>query len=315
MLWQTPSPSSGAVAPTMGWDVGGQAGNMGRKLIVELVVAVVIIVGGVIGYFHIVPVNTVATGRLSKLVLSNPDIAHIQGTASLAQPTPIEASGLASLIQGATLDPGQTGAFTSQWFGLGAAGGSAAIFVELLPNTTLAGQAATEQLNQTMSDSALKKANYPVKSRFTIPGIPGSSAVYYQIPKPAKKNAAGKSVPQPPSAGYTGLIEVGRSVSRIDLQGPASSKAALFAVAKREAALMRKYVPSWPNMATVAYPLWSSVLWALLVLGVVGIDFLVPVVGARFAAAKAQREAARRRYQLQSRGSKVVRRRAQRTRR
>jgi hypothetical protein len=281
---------------------------MRKKLLIELGLVVVWIVAGVAVYFAVAPSTTVNLAPMSRLVITNPEIAHITPKATYSAPTTALSSGLAILAQAYASAPGETGAYTAQWFGLGSDGGNVGLFVELLPTEQLATTAASNQVATNMTSAVLESQKYSVKSRFSVPGVPGSSVVAYEIPVPAKKSASGAEVPQPPQPGYTAEIQVGRVATRINFTGVAATKAGLLSIAEREAAVMRSGVVGLKNMASTQYPVGPGLVILLAVVVLSGIVFLVPIARGRYLAAQLAREEARRRYQLQSRGAKVVRR-------
>ena len=121
------------------------------------------------------------------LALTNPEIPHITPTATYSAPTTAQSSGLSILEQAYTVSPGETGAYTAQWFGLGTLGGNVGLFVELLPAKVVATAAAESQISTNMTPAVLASQKYTLKSTFTIPNLPGSSAVYYLIPVPAEE--------------------------------------------------------------------------------------------------------------------------------
>ena len=283
---------------------------MSKRLLIQLAISLLVVVGGVVSFFFIVPVTTVNYAPLSRFVITDPKVAHITAKATYAQPTPILTSRLPVLVNAYASSPGETGAFTSQWFGLGNQGGNVGVFFELLPTAALANEAARQQRDTTMSLSALQAIKYTYKSRFSIPGVPGSSAVYYLIPRQPVKNAAGVPIPQSPLNGYTSEIRIGRTAARIDFTGFAAAKPALIQIAQRQAAQMRAGLVGFKNMASLAYPLGSSGLVALATIFAVGLVYFIPFSRRRVLRLRLAREEARRRYQLQSRGAKVARRRA-----
>jgi len=281
---------------------------MRRKLLVELGLIVVLVVAAVIVFFSIVPKTVVNLAPMSKFAITNPKIAHISAAATYSAPTSAQSSGLPILAQAYQLSPGETGAYTAQWFGLGASGGNVGLFVELLPTKALATTAAKDQISGNMTDAVMKSQKYTLKSRFAIPGVPDSSAVYYLIPVPAKKAASGAEIPQPPLPGYTAEIQVDRSATRINFTGAAATKAGLIQVATREAAAMSAGLSGLKNMASTTYPVGPTLLILLGLAVLSGLVFFVPFARGRVVAAQLAHEEARRRYQLQSRGAKVARR-------
>jgi hypothetical protein len=281
---------------------------MRKKLLIELGLVLVFIAAGVAVFFAVVPETTVNLAPMSRFALTNPEIAHITPTATYSAPTSAQSSGLSILQQAYTVSPGETGAYTAQWFGLGARGGNVGLFVELLPAKVVATAAAESQISTNMTPAILASQKYTLKSTFSIPNLPGSSAVYYLIPVPAKKSASGTEVPQLPEPGYTAEIQVGRVATRINFTGTAATKAGLLRIAAREAAVMKSGLVGFKSMASTAYPIGSTLLILLGVVVLSGIVFLVPIARGRYLAAQLAREEARRRYQLQSRGAKVARR-------
>jgi hypothetical protein len=281
---------------------------MRKKLLIELGLVLICIVAGVFVFFAVVPKTVVNLAPMSRLAITNPEIAHITPTATYSAPTTPQSSGLAILEQAYTVSPGETGAYTAQWFGLGNLGGNVGIFVELLPAKVVATAAAESQITTNMTPAILASQKYALKSTFSIPNLPGSSAVYYLIPIPAKKSASGAEIPQPPEPGYTAEIQVGRVATRINFSGNAATKAGLLRIAAREAAVMKSGLMGFDNMASTAYPIGPTLLVLLGVVVLSGIVFLVPITRGRYLAAQRAREEARRRYQLQSRGAKVARR-------
>ena len=281
---------------------------MRKKLLIELGLVMVCVAAGVVLFLVVVPKTTVNLAPMSRLALSNPEIPHITAAATYSAPTTAESSGLAILEQAYSSSPGETGAYTAQWFGLGSAGGNVGLFVELLPTKALATTAAQSQVNANMTPAVLTSQKYTLKSTFVIPGLAGSSAVYYLIPVPAKKSASGAEVPQPSQPGYTAEIQVGRVATRINFTGTAATRSGLLRIAAREAAVMKSGVVGLKNMASTEYPLGPTLLILLGVAILSGVVFLVPFLRGRYLAAQLAREEARRRYQLQSRGAKVARR-------
>lgn len=282
---------------------------MSKKFLIQLVVSVLLAAGGAASYFLIVPVTTVDLSPMSRLVISDPKIANITPKATYSAPTAVASAKLPVLDAGYLIAPGQTGAYTAQWFGLGNKGGNVGVFLEVLPTVGLAKTAAAQQVSTSMNAERLKAVKYTLESSFTIPGIPDSSAVYYLIPRQPVKSSTGAEIPQAPIAGYTAEIRVGRSAARIDLNGFAATKARLEQVATREAAAMKSGLASLKNMASRAYPLGSSlIIWGVVV-ALIGLVYLVPFSVKRVELSRLARQEARRRYQLQSRGAKIARRR------
>lgn len=283
---------------------------MQKKLLIELGLVVALIVAGVSLYFVAVPKMVVNLAPLSRLAITDPQIPHIAPKATYSAPTTPQSSGLAVLESAYATSPGETGAYTAQWFGLGSLGGNAGLFIELLPSERLATTAAANQVATNMTAAVLRAQKYTLKSTFALPSLPGGKAVYYLVPVPAKKSATGKEVPQPPEPGYTAELQIGRVATRINLTGFAASKAGLLRIAAREATMMRSGVVGLPNMASTSYPVVPALLILLAVALLSGLVFFVPMARGRYLAAQLAREEARRRYQLQSRGAKVARRKA-----
>ena len=111
---------------------------MRKKLLIELGLVLVCIAAGVGVFFAVVPKTTVNLAPLSRLSITNPKIPHITATATYSAPTTPQSSGLSVLEQAYASEPGETGAYTAQWFGLGNLGGNVGLFVELLPTKALA---------------------------------------------------------------------------------------------------------------------------------------------------------------------------------
>jgi hypothetical protein len=282
---------------------------MNKKFLVQIVGAVVLAAGGVASFFTIVPVTTVDLSRLSSLVITNPKVPNIAAKATYSAPTSVASSQLPVLSAGYLISPGETGEYTTQWFGLGSKGGNVGVFLELLPNVGLAKTAAAQQVSTRMTTSALTSIGYNFKSNFTVPGVASGPAVYYLIPRQATKSSSGAEIPQTPVPGYTAEIRIGRVAARIDLDGFAATKARLISIAAAEVAAIEGGLPKLKNMASLVYPLGSSlILWAIVAV-LIGLVFLIPYIVERYALSRAAREEARRRYQLQSRGAKIARRR------
>ena len=281
---------------------------MRRKLLIELGLVVVLVIAAVVVFFNIVPKTVVNLAPMARFTITNPKIAHIAPAATYSAPTSVQSSGLPVLTKAYNLSPGETGAYTAQWFGLGNSGGNVGLFVELLPTNALATTAALAQVSTNMTNAVLASQKYTVKSRFPIPGVAASSAVYYLIPVPAKKSASGAEVAQPPLPGYTADIQVGRVTTRINFTGAAATKAGLIQIATRQAAVMKSGLVGFKNMASTVYPTGPTLLVLLGLAVLSGLVFLVPFARGRYVAAQLAHEEARRRYQLQSRGAKVARR-------
>jgi hypothetical protein len=278
---------------------------MRRRRAVQLALVLVVAGAGCVAYLKTVPVVLVNTSKLSALVLTNPELPKVQPTPAFSQPAPITTAHLPSLAQGFSISPGQTGAYTSEWLGNG---GDVTLFLELLPSVTLAKQAQAEQESRNMSSAAMKALKYPVESRFAVPGLPDGAVVHYLIPRSAS-NQQGVEVPETPITAYTTAFRVDRATIRIDIQGSVATKAAIDELAQREGAILAKLVPSWRSMATTSYPVISSLLCSLIVVLVMALVFFIPFVLDRVHAAQLAREEALRLYRLQTRGSKVTRRR------
>lgn len=281
---------------------------MRKKLLIQVGLVIVWIAAGVAVYLAVAPKTVVNLAPMARLAITDPKIAHITPKATYSAPTTPQSSGLAVLEQAYASSPGETGAYTAQWFGLGTAGGNVGLFVELLPTSKLAATAAQDQIDTNMTPAVLKSQKYTLKSTFAIANLPGSSAVSFLIPIPAKKSASGAEVAQPPQPGYTAEIQVGRVATRINFTGNAATKAGLEQIAQREATVMRSGVVTLKNMSSTQYPLGPALLVLLGVVVLSALVFFVPMARNRYLAAQLAREEARRRYQLQSRGAKVVRR-------
>jgi hypothetical protein len=282
---------------------------MSKKFVMQIVASVLLAAGGVAGFFTIIPVTTVNLAPLSRLVITDPKIPNIAPKATYSAPTSVASARLPVLDAGYLVAPGQTGAFTAQWFGLGDKGGNVGVFLELLPSAALATTAASQQVSTSMTSAALTAVKYTLQSSFTIPGVPGSLAVSYLIPSQPKKSSTGAEIPQAPIAGFTAEIREGRVAARIDLNGFAATKARLVQVATHQAAVMKSGLANLKNMASLAYPVGSSlILWGVVAV-LIGLVFLIPYLAKRLELSKIAREEAQRRYQLQSRGAKIARRR------
>lgn len=282
---------------------------MSKKLWMQIVATVLLVAGGVAGFFTIVPVTTVDLTPLGRLVISDPKIPNIAPKATYSAPTSVVSARLPVLDAGYKVAPGQTGAYTAQWFGLGNKGGNAGVFLEVLPTVGLATTAAVQQVSTSMTASALTAVKYTLQSTFSIPGVPGSTAVYYLIPRKPVKSSTGVEIPQSPIAGYTAEIREGRAAARIDLNGFAATKSRLVQLAQREAAAMKSGVAHLKDMASLAYPVGSSLIVWGVALALIALVYFIPYVRKRLELSRLAREEARRRYQLQSRGAKIARRR------
>src|SRR6202012_5277223 len=112
------------------------------------------------------------------------------------------------------------------------------VFVELLPNATLATQAASEQSSRNLTKTVIAQEGGTLKSTFAIPGVPKSTAAYSLVPKGTASSAT--LTPSNSDPDYTGVVQVGRAAFRFDVTGPTATKAGFVGIAKREAALLAK---------------------------------------------------------------------------
>jgi type VI protein secretion system component VasF len=80
-------------------------------------------------------------------------------------------------------------------------------------------------------------------------------------------------------------------------------------LAQREAAAMKSGVAHLKDMASLAYPVGSSLIVWGVALALIALVYFIPYVRKRLELSRLAREEARRRYQLQSRGAKIARRR------
>src|SRR5487761_2772316 len=212
---------------------------MSKKFWMQIVASATLVAGGIASFFTIVPVTIVDLTPLSRAVIADTQVPNISAKATYSAPTSVESAKLPILDAGYNVAPGQTGAYTAQWFGLGNKGGNVGVFLEVLPTAGLAASAAAQQVSTNMTAGALQAVKEILQSSFSIPGIPGSSAVYFLIPRPPVKSSTGAEVPQTPIPGYTAEIRVGRAAARVDLNGFAATKARLIQVATAQAAAMK----------------------------------------------------------------------------
>ena len=57
------------------------------------------------------------------------------------------------------------------------------------------------------------------------------------------------------------MIRIGRADVLFNVEGPSATRANLTSIMDREAALLRKYVPSWPSLGETTYSLGASLIW------------------------------------------------------
>lgn len=264
---------------------------------VQLLVALVLLIGGVAGYFAVIPQQYVNLNSLSRLLVATPGFPGVPKAPTLRLAAPVDSASPASLRQGNDLNPGQTGSYSADFLNSPTAGTGVTTNVELLPTKALANLAYTEQNNGSLAASVVKAERATHTTRFSLPGVSKGEAVAYDVPNTKKSIAV-----------VTGLIQFGRAVVLVNIEGPSATKAHLTSIMEREAKLLEANVPAWPSMWATRYPLGGSLLWFGVVLVLIALVFAVPASMRAANAARIAREEARRRYELRSRGAKVVRR-------
>ena len=127
-------------------------------------------IGGVLGYFLVVPQSGVNLQALDRLLVSNPDLAGIPKSPPAVFPSPVNSSSAASLRQGYDLNRDQTGVYNADWLAATKAAGVTST-VELLPTAALANLAYNELYSQWLAASVVSSQQGTVTGRFTFPGI------------------------------------------------------------------------------------------------------------------------------------------------
>ena len=134
----------------------------------RLVIAVLILVVGAVGYVVFVKRTKVDTGRLSALVIVHPGVSGLKATAKEHALVPTSSSSYPTVKKSGESDPDHTGSFARLWEGSSSTHNAVTLLVDLLPDVAAAkatlGEAAKKQLGR----SAYSSENLSFARRFTV---------------------------------------------------------------------------------------------------------------------------------------------------
>ena len=270
------------------------------------VLAIVVLVLGMAGYFVFIPATVINTSAMARLLPSKGALSSMGGAPAFNGSIPILPNSLSSVTKAAKDDPGHTGSYSIQWFGSGQSGTTEDLLLYLLPSASIARQVDTQQQSTQTSASALKAAKYDLTARFKDASV-DAVGVAYLIPR-TTQNSAGQTVPAGTSRGLTLVVIEGRAVARIVLQGPKVTSQEAIAIAKQEHQLLASRLPHFNTMASTHYAPLASLYYGIGLLVALAIALFTPGLVRRNQERQLQREAERARYQYRVRGAKTLKR-------
>lgn len=273
-----------------------------RRAIPAAAVVVVLALAG-LGYANFIPVHSVATGRLAALLPSKSPPGFSKKPAS-SSPLSAKSSPFPEVKTAAKKSPKSTGSYSVQWTKPAPSTDTATILVTLLPNAGDAAKTNSEATTLYLNPKSLQTDGYAYVGSLKT-GLPGSDGSVF------KSTAAGGG---PPLA----VVVFAKDRAQVTLfsalaAGQSQTESSANSLAHNEYSLLQRKLPGFTLVRTTLPVTATAVFWgvtAALVLLIVG----GPVALRK---GKERRRLAReisRRRQLQSRGSKIARRQAQKVR-
>lgn len=267
------------------------------------VLAAVVLGVGALGYVLWIPVRHPDPARVAALVVKTPVtgfLAHPRTAESDAAVSP-----LAAVKAAASATPGQTAVYTVAWKGETKKSASAVV-VLALPTARDTTAARADAKKSYLSTTSLTSEGFGYSGTLSLPSVPGAAGATF---------VAGTSPSVTATTRRTDaeVFSVGRVVAIATAQGKgAQAKTAVDALALAEYHHLR-HVGARPSLAETSFPAVASLVYALVVAGVLAVGLLGPwaLVAVRRRRIAAWEAAARR--ERASRGSKVVKRHAGRT--
>lgn len=145
----------------------------------------VVIALAVVCYLLTIPTTHVDNGRLARLVVTSTGLPALKAKPSGAVVT--AANDPFSVARTAARNhPHSTGGYSATWTGSKSSAVGASLVVEQLPTSALARSAASEAGALYLKKTAFTSESLALKSRFTVPSIPGSAGAIFA--KPASKS-------------------------------------------------------------------------------------------------------------------------------
>ena len=273
------------------------------RRIVPAVAALVVLVLAAIGYARYIPTHKTVTTRLAALL---PSKAPAGFSAKPASAAPVNASSnpYSEVATAAKRSPSRTGSYSIQWTKAPPSTDTETVLLSLLPTDSDAAKANSQAESLYIAEKSLQPDGYAYGGPVNA-GIPGAKGSSFVSTAPTGGPPLAVIVFQLHRAQVTMFGAAAGSASK--------SAAAATSLAHTEYGLLKQRLgsftlvkTSWPVVATIVFWAVTAGLVLLVVLGPVGIR-----KGRE--RRRVAREIARRR-QLQSRGSKISRRQAQRVR-
>ena len=264
-------------------------------------VATLIMVVSVVGYMVFVHSSHLDRKDLSSLVIEQTGVEALK-------PQPVESelvapakSSFTEMKKAWSIDPSQTGGYGKEWSGSTTSGDAVTQLVELLPTSAEAKLVRAEAVAEYSDTKTLKAADTTLTSRFTLSTVPGAVGVTLVTAKSGTTSA---------TSGTAIVYQIGRVVAVEYIQSSTGglTRANATTIAVAEHALLERNEPTF-SMVVTSRPLWSSVIYILAAVVLIGLVLIVPRwVGRRRIHQHARRET-QARYEYRARGAKAMRRR------
>jgi len=279
----------------------------GTRRRLQLAIALVVGIIGVVGFFLVVPHTTVQSTKLDEFVVPSPKLSNLVDQPNQFTGVYLSHDPSPRIVAAAAADPADTGAFSVEWFANGRDGTSLNIYIETMPTNALTSQVFDTAKSEGISSAGLKKIDYDLIRQFTLPGIPGSAAASYKIVHTAEPGSSAK--PLPPTPAITVIFSRGHLVFAMQVGSYQLHPDQVLALAYAEYSRVSALLPTFTSLRATADPALASGLWIGLSGAALTLLVTLPWALQSTNETRRRRNEARARYATRSRGAKVARRR------
>ncbi|HUZ19493.1 MAG TPA: hypothetical protein VMU75_02845 [Acidimicrobiales bacterium] len=250
------------------------------------------------GYFLFIPITHLEGARLAALVVAEPGIGGFKATPSGASVQVAARSALGAVRSSAAHAPDATGGYTVSWGGATVPQDALSLSVMLVATPADARHAAGEARATYLAATTYQSESYAFRSQYALAAIPGSTAATY-VRSTSKSAPAGQL--------RIAVFAVGRALTIEFLATTTGSARQLLSVATAQYRHLLA-VPADYSISTTSDPPLASVLYGLVAAALMGLAYVVPILGGKARARRRRREQQRAQYQYRSRGRKVLKR-------
>jgi len=272
------------------------------------------------GFFVFIPLHRIEPARMSALMPSSPPRGF---DTKPAIASPEKTSTFAAVTAAAKKDPGSTGTYTVEWTKpLPAAAGSPSnsggnntvtLVLSLLPTPAEADTTQKEALTAYLGAKSQQSQYYKFASTVAVKFPPGARESWFKPTTPAPPLAVEAFAYSRAQVVVFSAVEAGSPTGAPSkAASPAAAESAAQATAASEYRLLARRLGAFSLRTTTWPPTATAVYWVVTAALVAAVVFLPVAVRKSREHRRRAREETRRR-QLQSRGAKIARRQATRT--